>query len=507
MASNHRAASPRGFAAQTSSSYSSSSSSTTTKRTSTKNLRGGFGFSIRGTFSSSGNVASVGRGLVFLLLVAIAGLVFIARAWVVRRRRRRRQREKKSSASLTKDVSKAGEAFAEAIPRLDVGEEDRDATDAVLFASAVEKYAEAVYDAPGTKSAFIAAATERRRLVSSAARREKAVDVSASKSRKNKRGNGTGAAAVRAMPVGLTSEEPEVSSVATTTTTTTTTSMCEEDRALLREELEVRKQEVESRKTSNLISFVSLMQKQTSNALMAEGNKIAADGVAESKAERAERANRLCVERFHRMTCDALASGLSVACVSTIYFGWHEVTARFSELMTRCGGVDGAARTSIAASLLATPFHSVSYAACVVNEGTRAVLGFLLILAIAVSLSRVRITRQFRTTPMFVLFLILGFGVGSVGSRAVFALGGDKTHWLLAWRLYLTLIACVTASTPVIARTIGDRVDFKWVYHVCVGLLLPLAVGRSAFPPRVDSFWSAFTFSPGARAQNYYYYV
>ena len=451
----------------------------------------------------------MGRGFVFCLLVAVVvGLVFIiARAWVVRRRRRRRrrQREKKSSSSLTKDVSKAGEAFAEAIPRLDVGEGERDATDAVLFASAVEKYAEAVYDAPGTKSAFIAAATERRRLVSSAAaRREKAVDVSTSKSRKNKRGNGTAAAAVRTMPVRLTSEEPEVSSVATTTTTT---SMCEEDRALLREELEVRKQEVESRKTSNLISFVSLMQKQTSNALMAEGNKIAADGVAESKAERAERANRLCVERFHRMTCDALASGLSVACVSTIYFGWHEVTARFSELTTRCGGVDGAARTSIAASLLATPFHSVSYAACVVNEGTRAVLGFLLILAIAVSLSRVRITRQFRTTPMFVLFLILGFGVGSVGSRAVFALGGDKTHWLLAWRLYVTLIACVTASTPVIARTIGDRVDFKWAYHVCVGLLLPLAVGRSAFPPRVDSFWSAFTFPPGARAQNYYYYV
>ena len=450
----------------------------------------------------------MGRGFVFCLLVAVVvGLVFIiARAWVVRRRRRRRrQREKKSSSSLTKDVSKAGEAFAEAIPRLDVGEGERDATDAVLFASAVEKYAEAVYDAPGTKSAFIAAGTERRRLVSSAAaRREKAVDVSTSKSRKNKRGNGTAAAAVRTMPVRLTSEEPEVSSVATTTTTT---SMCEEDRALLREELEVRKQEVESRKTSNLISFVSLMQKQTSNALMAEGNKIAADGVAESKAERAERANRLCVERFHRMTCDALASGLSVACVSTIYFGWHEVTARFSELTTRCGGVDGAARTSIAASLLATPFHSVSYAACVVNEGTRAVLGFLLILAIAVSLSRVRITRQFRTTPMFVLFLILGFGVGSVGSRAVFALGGDKTHWLLAWRLYVTLIACVTASTPVIARTIGDRVDFKWAYHVCVGLLLPLAVGRSAFPPRVDSFWSAFTFPPGARAQNYYYYV
>ena len=447
----------------------------------------------------------MGRGLVFCLLVAVVvGFVFIARAWVVRRRRRR-QREKKSSSSVTKDVSKAGEAFAEAIPRLDVGEGERDATDAVLFASAVEKYAEAVYDAPGTKSAFIAAATERRRLVSSAARREKAVDASTSKSRKNKKGNGTGAVAVRAMPVGLTSEEPEVSSVATTTTTTT--SMCEEDRALLREELEVRKQEVESRKTSNLISFVSLMQKQTSNALMAEGNKIAADGVAESKAERAERANRLCVERFHRMTCDALASGLSVACVSTIYFGWHEVTARFSELTTRCGGVDGAARTSIAASLLATPFHSVSYAACVVNEGTRALLGFLLILAIAVSLSRVRVTRQFRTTPMFVLFLILGFGVGSVGSRAVFALGGDKTHWLLAWRLYLTLIACITASTPVIARTIGDRVDFKWAYHVCVGLLLPLAVGRSAFPPRVDSLWSAFSFSPGARAQNYYYYV
>ena len=453
----------------------------------------------------------MGRGLVFCLLVAIVvGVVFIiARAFFVRRRRRRRRRrwfEKKSSSSssLTKDVSKAGEAFAEAIPRLDVGEGERDATDAVLFASAAEKYAEAVYDAPGTKCAFIAAATERRRLVSSAARREKAVDASTSKSRRNKKGNGTGAVAVRAMPVGLTSEEPEVSSVATTTTTT---SMCEEDRALLREELEVRKQEVESRKTSNLISFVSLMQKQTSNALMAEGNKIAADGVAESKAERAERANRLCVERFHRMTCDALASGLSVVCVSTIYFGWHEVTARFSELTTRCGGVDGAARTSIAASLLATPFHSVSYAACVVNEGTRALLGILLILAIAVSLSRVRVTRQFRTTPMFVLFLILGFGVGSVGSRAVFALGGDKTHWLLAWRLYLTLIACITASTPVIARTIGDRVDFKWAYHVCVGLLLPLAVGRSAFPPRVDSFWSAFTFSPGARAQNYYYYV
>jgi len=502
MTSNHRAASPRGFAAQSS----SPSSSTTTKRM-TKNLRGGVGFSIRGTFSSSRNVAPMGRALVLLLLFTIVGLVFIARAWVVRHRRRRREKKKSSpsAASLAMDVSRAGKAFADAIPRLDVGEGESDAKDAVLFAAAVEKYAEAVCDAPGTKSAFIAAATERRRFVSSE-RREKVVEVERS-SRKSKKSNG-GGAAMRVMPVGLTSEEPEVSSVATTTTTaTTTTSMCEEDRALLREELEVRKQEVESRKTSNLISFVSLMQKQTSNALMAEGNKIASDGVAESKAERAERTNRLCVERFHGMTCDALASGLSVACVSTIYFGWHEVTARFSGLTTRCDGVDGSARKSIVASLVKTPFHSVSYAACVVNEGTRAILGFLLILAIAVLLSRVRVTRQFRTTPMFVLFLILGFGVGSVGSRAVFALGGDQTHWLLAWRLYLTLIACVTASTPVIARTVGDRVDFKWVYHVCVGLLLPLVVGRSAFPSRVGGFWSALAFSPGARAQNYYYYV
>ena len=54
---------------------------------------------------------------------------------------------------------------------------------------------------------------------------------------------------------------------------TSTATMHEEDRALLREQLEVKKLEVG-------LNYMALMQKQTSNELKAEGNRLAADGAA-----------------------------------------------------------------------------------------------------------------------------------------------------------------------------------------------------------------------------------
>lgn len=82
---------------------------------------------------------------------------------------------------------------------------------------------------------------------------------------------------------------------------------------------------------------------------------------------------------------------------------------------------------------------------------------------------------------MFVLALVLGVGVGAVGVAAVRALGGDPTLWLLAWRLYLTSIACVTVSAPAFARSIVDRAPRVWAYYAVFGVLLPALVAASAF--------------------------
>jgi hypothetical protein len=238
--------------------------------------------------------------------------------------------------------------------------------------------------------------------------------------------------------------------------------------------------------TSNVLNYVSLMQKHATNTLMAEGNRIASDGIAETKAERAERRERYYVEQFHGMTCDALAVGLSVTCAATVYFGWHEITLRYGELATRCGGIERVIVGSNTAeiswiSLATTPFRVASYARCVASQGARAVLGFLLVALVAASLTKLDVARKFRSTPMFVLTAILGIGVGALGSRAIVALGGDRDAWLLAWRLYVAAVASCTASSSILAPLAARRTHVAWLYLITLGVFAPLTVAYVAF--------------------------
>ena len=252
----------------------------------------------------------------------------------------------------------------------------------------------------------------------------------------------------------------------------TTTSMCEEDRALLREELEVRKLEVS-------MSYFALVQKFTSNALRAEGNKIAADVHADTKKDREERRNESAVERFHRMTCDALAMGLVTTCATMLSLGRRAISSGYDGWSTGCAASARAAFHGGRVSVFAT----ASYAKCVVAESARGAFGLVMIAFVALMLAKMDITRRFRAAPMFVLALVLFAGVGALGERAVRALGGDPALWLLAWRSYITAIACAVISAPSVVRADGvaDSASFRWSFYAVVGVGAPTLVARAAF--------------------------
>ena len=288
------------------------------------------------------------------------------------------------------------------------------------------------------------------------------------------------------------------------TSSSVTTSMCEEDRALLREELEVRKLEVRSMATSNALSYMALMQKYASNALRAEGNKIAAENHAETKAEREERRNDRAVDRFNRMTCDALAMGLVVTCATTLSLGWREIARGYERWSETCA-YDVSRGTS---SLVALLTHSVAHARCVAAEGIRGVLGLVAIAVVATMLTRFGLSRRFRAAPMFVLAVVLFAGVGSVGQRAVRALNGDHVSWLLAWRLYVTTIACFVVSAPSVVRAggVADRAAFRWAYYAALGVAAPALIARVAFAPLPSAFLTSILHR-SARSTAAYYYV
>lgn len=243
--------------------------------------------------------------------------------------------------------------------------------------------------------------------------------------------------------------------------------------------------------TSNVLNLFSLAQTHAANALRAEGNRIAADGVAETKAERAERKARHDDERFHAMTCDALAMGLTTTCAMVSYFAWREVETHVSRLAARCGSM-----RELTFSLVSM-WRFASIIACFTGESARAIVGFVTIAAVALTLARLEVTRRFRAAPMFVSILVLGVGVGAIGARAVTILGGDRDLWLLAWRSYVTLIACCVASARVFAPRVVGVPRLAWLYTLALGVFAPALVAAAPFVP---SFFATSTSTTTTRS-------
>jgi len=448
-------ASPRGFASR-----GAASTSTSTRddvdarrggaRATTRDAVGDDGFGLR---RARGKRA---RGTRAALAACAACGILIARA---RARRARRAR-------AVERARRAGRAFAEAAARVDAG-------DAEAFASVARRFARALREGEGDAGARESEAAFERAASARWAALARDVDAAATSTGDETRDADDAIVARdrvarRRRSLHLAAEEPEVSS----SSAAVTTSMCDEDRALLREELELRKAEVG-------LKLVAMIQKQTSNALKAEGNKLAADGAAETKAEREERRAARATATFHGATCDALAVGLVTTCAMMLSLGRREVVYRFGQLTTICGG--SMTSSSSFVGVVVAPFETYAYVKCVANEGARAAIGFFAIAAVALLLTKLEVSRRFAAAPMFVLALVLGVGVGAVGVAAVRALGGDPTLWLLAWRLYLTSIACVTVSAPAFARSIVDRAPRVWAYYAVFGVLLPALVAASAF--------------------------
>jgi len=454
-------ASPRGFASRAAASTSTRDGVDARRgapRT-TRDAVGDDGFGWRRPRAATPGRARAARAA---LAALAACAILIARA---RRRRARRAR-------AVERARRAGRAFAEAAARVD-------ARDAEAFASVARRFARALRDgesdvgARELDGAFERAASARWAALASdgdgaatatgdATARETS-DVDDAIVAREREGATRAGRSLR-----VAAEQPEVSS----SSAAVTTSMCDEDRALLREELELRKAEVG-------LKLVAMIQKQTSNALKAEGNKLAADGAAETKAEREERRAARATATFHGATCDALAVGLVTTCAMMLSLGRREVVYRFGQLTTLCGG--SMTSSSSFVGVVVAPFETYAYVKCVANEGARAAIGFFAIAAVALLLTKLEVSRRFAAAPMFVLALVLGVGVGAVGVGAVRALGGDPTLWLLAWRLYLTSIACVTVSAPAFARSIVDRAPRVWAYYAVFGVLLPALVAASAF--------------------------
>ena len=361
----------------------------------------------------------------------------------------------------------------------DDDDDDDDDDGGVVFRRVARAFALVAYeDGAATRvEAFVEAAEKRRRRWTSARLGANGAAVV------ERVGAAASQAAVReSLTTTTATTAPSPSpSTSTSMSTLTLTSMCEEDRALLREEIEVRKLEVGSRMTSNLLNLFSLAQTHAANALRAEGNRIAADGVAETKAQRAERNARYDDEIFHAMTCDALAMGLTTTCAMVSYLAWRQVEAHFSRLTARCGSTRDFTVSFVSAWRLASTI------ACFTGESTRALVGFITIAAIALTLTRLEVTRRFRAAPMFVSTLVLGVGVGSIGARAVTTLGGDRELWLLAWRTYVMLIACCIASARVLAPRVVHAVSLKWLYYAALGVLAPALVAAAPFAPSMSS--------------------
>jgi len=163
------------------------------------------------------------------------------------------------------------------------------------------------------------------------------------------------------------------------------------------------------------------------------------------------------------------------------YLAWRQVEAHFSRLTARCGSTRDFTVSVVSAWRLASTI------ACFTGESTRALVGFITIAAIALTLTRLEVTRRFRAAPMFVSTLVLGVGVGSIGARAVTTLGGDRELWLLAWRTYVMLIACCIASARVLAPRVVHAVSLKWLYYAALGVLAPALVAVAPFAPSMSS--------------------
>ena len=435
--------------------------------------------------------------LALALVVGVVGILGVksrARARRARRLGRRRGSAIPGETRDARDARRAGRAFADAVATMERARErgasEREMEEA--FADAVESVATHWGERDAT-STFARAARRRRAETERARKDGPSVDAAAMV-----RSNGetvVSRAGARGMSGGNVGNSTVVKTPsASPSASTSTATMHEEDRALLREQLEVKKLEVG-------LNYMALMQKQTSNELKAEGNRLAADGAAERRKSKA-------VDEFHGMTCDALALGLMTTCAVMLTLGWDRVTTRYGQWSAQCARSSGF--TSLDVSALVSPFAAYSYAKCVATEGARAVFGVLLILTTALVLTRMHVSRRFRAAPASILAVVLGVGVGGVGERASRALGGDPHLWRLLWRLYLTLTACFTVSAPHFADAFTARAHLKWSYYLGVGVGFPCVVAASAFSASARDLLSTLLalFPSTSPSSSYtYYYV
>ena len=108
--------------------------------------------------------------------------------------------------------------------------------------------------------------------------------------------------------------------------------MHEEDRALLREQLEVKK-------IRGWIELHGVDAKADEQRAQSGRNRLAADGAAERRKSKA-------VDEFHGMTCDALALGLMTTCAVMLTLGWDRVTTRYGQWSAQCARSSGLRRST-----------------------------------------------------------------------------------------------------------------------------------------------------------------
>ena len=491
-----RGTTPRGFAFASSSSSSAAASSASSVSGASRRASWMTRSRSATAWETTTARAWFALALALALVVGVLGVLGVtSRARRARRLDRRRARaipgETRDDA---RDARRAGRAFADAVATMERARE-RGASETEMeeaFAEAAESVATHWGERDAT-STFARAARRRRAETERARKDGPSVDAAAMV-----RSNGetvVSRAGARGMSGGNVGNSTVVKTPSPSPSASTATStMHEEDRALLREQLEVKKLEVG-------LNYMALMQKQTSNELKAEGNRLAADGAAERRKSKA-------VDEFHGMTCDALALGLMTTCAVMLTLGWDRVTTRYGQWSTRCARSSGF--TSLDVSALVSPFAAYSYAKCVATEGARAVFGVLLILTTALVLTRMHVSRRFRAAPASILAVVLGVGVGGVGERASRALGGDPHLWRLLWRLYLTLTACFTVSAPHFADAFTARAHLKWSYYLGVGVGFPCVVAASAFSASARDLLSTLLalFPSTSPSSSYtYYYV
>ena len=278
--------------------------------------------------------------LALALVVGVVGILGVksrARARRARRLGRRRGSAIPGETRDARDARRAGRAFADAVATMERARErgasEREMEEA--FADAVESVATHWGERDAT-STFARAARRRRAETERARKDGPSVDAAAMV-----RSNGetvVSRAGARGMSGGNVGNSTVVKTPsASPSASTSTATMHEEDRALLQEQLEVKKLVVG-------LNYMALMQKQTSNELKAEGNRLAADGAAERRKSKA-------VDEFHGMTCDALALGLMTTCAVMLTLGWDRVTTRYGQWSAQCARSSGF--TSLDVSALA----------------------------------------------------------------------------------------------------------------------------------------------------------